>query len=89
MVNCNMITPLVGRGGFSWLFLFFLIWLLQADEQCKEKAPQLTFHVLCSAWMFGIPDPKPVWFCFYGWESVTSQCWLALYCLYDASTRIR
>jgi hypothetical protein len=72
-------------------------WLLQADEQYKGKSPQLTFHVLCSAWMFGISDLNSVWFLPLWlalllarlWESVTNQCWLALYCLYDAATRIR
>lgn len=96
-MNCNMITPLVSRAGFSWLFLFLLIWLLQADRQCKEKAPQLIFHMLCSAWVFGSSDLNSGLFCFYKlallfaqlWESVTNQCWLTLYCLYDAATRIR
>ena len=67
MVNCNMVTPLVGRAGISWLFLFLLIWLLQTDKQCKEKAPQLIFHMLCSAWIFGISDLNSVWFGFYSW----------------------
>ena len=63
-MNCNMVTPLVGRGGFSWFFLFLPIWLLQADQRCKEKAPELIFHMLCGAWMFGISDLNSVWFCF-------------------------
>jgi len=76
-VNCNMITPLGGQG---WIF-FALPFSYLAPSGRKEKAPQLVFHMLCSAWMFDISDLNSVWFCWacflLDWESVTNQCWLA------------